>query len=207
MEVSVCLVPFRNDKRFIKLFELVRKAEKIKFEIIVIDNNAEKHFEWISEKLGMKYYHNRNKNQLAGAVNKAVFMAEAEYFVYLCTNHIRIFNNDWLFYMVNQIKRYDERHIMGGDIRPFKNVNHVQGGIYIARTKWLKENPYNEKAFPFTYMDVEICKKILKDKKKLFRIPLIHSSMGQWNKRSHDINKMNKRIKIVHSSTINQFTY
>jgi len=207
MEVSVCLVPFMNDKRFIKLFQLVRKAERVKFEIIIIDNNIKPHYEWIPEKLGMKYYHNKNKNQLAGAVNKAVSMAEAEYFVYLCTNHICIFSNDWLFYMLGQIKRYDERHVMGGDIRLFRNANHVQGGIYIARTKWLKKNPYNEKAFPFTYMDVEICKKIIRAKKKIFRIPLIHSSMGQWNRRSHDTNRITKRIKIVHSSTINKFAY
>jgi len=206
MQVSVCLVPFMNDKRFIKLFELVRKAEKVDFEIIVIDNNPSSHFEWISKKLGMKYYHNNNTGQLAGAVNMAVSMSEVEFFIYLCTNHIRIFSNDWLYYMVRQIKKYDIRYVMGGDIRAFKNANHIQGGIYIARTKWLKEHPYS-KTFPFTYMDVEICKQIVKDKKKMFRIPLIHSSMGLWNRRSHDTNRVTRRIKIVHSSTINKFSY
>jgi hypothetical protein len=206
MQVSVCLVPFMNSKRFIKLFELVQKAEKIDFEIIVINNNNSPTYKWISEKPGMKYYHNENKGQLAGAVNKAVSMAEAEFFVYLCTNHIRIFSNDWLYYMVGQIKKYDERYVMGGDVRAFRNANHVQGGLYIARTEWLREHPYS-KEFPFQFMDVEICKKIIKNEKKMFRIPLVHSSMGLWNRRSHDTNRMTKRIKIVHSSTINKFAY
>lgn len=206
MQISVCLVPFMNDKRFIKLFESILKAERVKFEIIIIDNNTNPNYTWVSKKSEMKYYHNKNKWQLAGAVNKAISLSETEFFVYLCTNHTRIFSNDWLYYMLGQIKKYDKRYVMGGDIKAFRNANHIQGGIYIARTEWLKEHPYS-KAFPFTYMDVEICKQIVKDKKKMFRIPLIHSSMGLWNRRSHDTNRVTRRIKIVHSSTINKFGY
>jgi len=203
--VSICFVPYKNDKNFLTILSSVKKTLIPNSEIIIIDNNPVDIYKSLCDKFNFKYHHNANKGQLAGAVNFAVSIAKGKYFIYLCTNHIYIYCADWLSYMVEYMERFNELYVMGGDVLPFRNKNHVQGGLYIARIAWMKKHPYNL-AYPFTFMDVEISKEIMKDRKKMIKIPLIHSSMfNEWNRRSHDSNMKIRRIKIAHSHQINNY--
>ena len=203
--VSVCLVPYQNEKKFLTILSSVKKTLIPDSEIIIIDNNPTDKYKLLCEKLNFRYHHNANKGMLAGAMNYAISMAKGKYIVYLCANHIHIYSNDWLSYMVKYMGKLNELYVMGGDVLPFRNNNHVQGGLYIARTAWMKAHPYSL-SFPFTFMDVEISKRIMKDRKKMIKIPLIHSSMfNEWNRRSHDTNMQMKRIKIVHSHLISNY--
>jgi len=203
--VSICLVPYQNEKDFLTILSSVRKTLIPDSEIIIIDNNSTDKYRLLCEKFNFVYYHNANKGILAGAMNYAISIAKGKYIVYLCANHIHIYSNDWLSYMVGYMERFNEIYVMGGDVIPFRSRNHVQGGLYIARTAWMKAHPYNL-SFPFTFMDVEISKEIMKDRKKMIKIPLIHSSMfNEWNRRSHDTNMRMKKIKIVHSHLIKNY--
>ncbi len=202
--VSICLVPYQNEKSFLTILQSAYKTLIPNAEIIIIDNNPTNRYKLICEKFNFRYYHNANKGQLANATNLAISMAKGKYFLYLCTNHTYIYCNDWLSYMVGYMERYHERYVMGGDVKPFRNHNHIQGGLYIARTAWIKQHPYKG-SYPFTFMDVEISKEIMRDRKKMIKIPLIHSSMHEWNRRSHDTNMKTKMIKIVHAHQITDY--
>jgi len=202
--VSICLVPYQNEKSFLTILSSVKRTLIPDSEVIIIDNNPTNRYKAFCKKFDFIYRHNANKGQLAGATNLAISIAKGKYFIYLCTNHIYIYCPDWLSYMTGYMDRFDERYVMGGDVRPFKNYNHIQGGLYIGRTEWLKAHPYSP-SHPFSYMDVEISKVIMRDRKKMIGIPLIHSSMKGWNKRSHDTNIKIRRIKIVHAHQIKDY--
>ena len=148
MKASICIVPFRNNKRFLEIFKQIKQTSG-EYEIIVIDNNARDDLRKLMT--GVKYFHNKNNGKLAGATNKAVSMAEGRYFVYVCAIHTRIYSNDWLSDMIKQMMA-NPKYAMGGDLRPFGSKGHIQGGVYIAKINWMRKNPYDEVKSPFTFM-------------------------------------------------------
>ena len=198
MKATICLVPFTDKPRFFKILKQVRRAKGIQFEIIVVDNSQtleiKKHL-----KKDEIYISNKNVGKLAGACNKAVARARGEYFVYLCAVHTRIYADDWLSYMVRQMESMDDRYVLGGDLRPFGAMKHVQGGVFIGRTDWMRQNPYDAKKHPFTFMDVYITKDAYRQRKKLLKLAKVFSSMKGWSQKNHTQNKTKKRFKIVHS--------
>ena len=198
MKASICLVPFNNQKRFFKILAQVRKAKGLAYEIIVVDNSPtteiKKHL-----KKDEIYISNKNVGKLAGACNKAIARATGGYFVYLCAVHTRIYADDWLAYMVRQMDQIGEKYVLGGDLRPFGSMKHIQGGVFIGRTKWMKANLYDEKTHPFTFMDVYISKRVHRQRLKMLRLGKVFSSMKGWSAKNHAQNKTVKRFKIVHA--------
>ena len=196
MKATICLVPFTDKPRFFKILEQVRKT-KGDSEVIVVDNSQTLD---IKNKLKDEIYiYNKNVGKLAGACNKAIARASGKYFVYLCAVHTRIYADDWLSYMVRQMNAMDERYVMGGDLRPFGAMKHVQGGVFIARTSWMRQHPYDEVKHPFTFMDVYMSKIAHRRRKKLLKLAKVYSSMKGWSQKNHAQNKTAKRFKIVHS--------
>ena len=191
-KATVCLIPFKNNTRFRKILSEVLRVTK---NIIVIDNNRESIFKQECNK--HTYRFNGNKGGLAGATNMAVSLCETEYFVYLCSNHIHIYDDTWLDYLVTQMDEMPEA-VMGGDLTPYKGRHHIQGGIFIARTQFLKDYPYDAEHYPFSYMDVFMSDKIVKLGFKLGEIGGIRSTLSKWNKFSEIRNAQNERFKIVH---------
>ena len=202
MRVSVCIVPYRNNKRFLHILSQVKKAAGIGFEIIIIDNNPRND---LKKLVGdVKYFHNANRGKLACACNKAVQMATGKFFVYVCSNHARVYSNDWLSYMVREMEKYKLpngklKFTMGGDLRPFGSTNHIQGGVFIVQTVWLRKNPYDEVKAPFMFMDVHISKKVIQTKGKILRLSGVYSGMKGWSRKNHIDNLGRKKFKIVHS--------
>ena len=203
-KVTVCLVPYKNDARFLRTLEAVKKAGMVDWEIIIVDNN---YVSDIKQKCGIsetvRYFHNANKGQLAGATNVAIRESQANYIVYVCTNHVKIYSNDWLRHMVEYFAdaRKKRDFVLGGDIRPVGHGSdrHVQGGVWIGYVPWLLKYPYDEKKFPFTFMDVYISRTAVRDRKQLLQIPGIHSVMEGWRKRDDASNTVVKKYKIVHA--------
>jgi GT2 family glycosyltransferase len=198
MKASICLVPFTDQKRFLQILSQVRKAKGLAHEIIIVDNSPtmdiKRHL-----REGEIYISNKNVGKLAGACNKAIKIAKGKYFVYLCAVHTRIYADDWLLYMVRQMEEVGDMYVLGGDLRPFGSMKHVQGGVFIGRTAWMRQNPYDEKKHPFTFMDVYLSKKILGSRLKMLRLGKIYSSMLGWSAKNHAQNKTLKKFKIVHS--------
>jgi len=193
-KVTVCLVPWKNHVKFRKVLSEVKRVTD---KIIVIDNNLEpvlKH-----ECNDVVYRHNGNKGMLAGATNLAVTLCETKYFVYLCTNHIHIYDDTWLEDLVEQMEAMPDV-VMGGDLLPVNKAMHIQGGIYIAKTIFLTQYPYNVKKFPFSFMDVEISAVITRKGFKMRGLKSIKSVMTKWGKFDKEKNDRTKQYKIVHGN-------
>jgi len=192
MKATVCLVPYKNHNNFRKVLAEVKRVTD---KIIVIDNNRESVLKYECE--DVVYRHNGNKGMLAGATNLAVSLCETEYFVYLCTNHIHIYDDTWLEDLIEQMDSMPDV-VMGGDLLPVGKAMHIQGGIYIAKTSFLTQYPYNVKKFPFSFMDVEISALITRKGFKMRGLKGVKSVMSKWGKFDKEKNDRTKRYKIVH---------
>ena len=194
-KATVCLIPYKNNASFRKILAEVKRVTD---NIIVIDNNRESIFK--GEVLGQRiqYAHNGNIGMLASATNMAVSLCETEYFIYLCSNHIHIYDDTWLEDLVEQMDNMPEKVVIGGDLIPYDKRFHIQGGVFIARTWFLKKYPYNAEENPFSYMDVKMSDKIIAKDYQMKSLKRVKSTMNKWNK-FHDIkNIQDKRFKIVH---------
>jgi hypothetical protein len=78
-------------------------------------------------------------------------------------------------------------------------MKHVQGGVFIGRTAWMRQNLYDEEKHPFTFMDVYISKAAHRRRMKLHKLAKVYSTMRGWSQKNHIQNKTAKRFKIVHS--------
>jgi len=84
--------------------------------------------------------------------------------------------------------------VAGGHIQPFGKETHLQGGCFIGKTSWFKKHPYDEKHFPFSFMDVYISRKIRGDGKKYANIEGVVSIMGEY--------KRLRKYKIIHAHKV-----
>lgn len=191
-KATVVFVPYKNHVRFRKILAEVKRVTN---NIIVIDNNPEPVLK--NECQDVQYAHNGNKGMLAGATNFAVTICRTEYFVYLCSNHIHIYDDTWLEDLIEQMDALPDV-VMGGDLLPVGKALHIQGGIYIARTIFLKQYPYNVKKFPFSFMDVEISALITRKGFKMRGLKGVKSVMTKWGKFDKERNDREKLYKIVH---------
>jgi len=200
-KATVVLVAYQNNKTFRKILQKILRADYDNYEIIVVDNNRLPHLKDCCKPA--RYFHNRNNGKLAGATNLAARQARCEYIVYVCTNHTIIYSNDWLKYMIEYMEEMREKknYVLGGDLRPEIRQRrvHVQGGVFIGLRSWMLKNPYNQRKYPFTLMDVDISRKVARSGAYMLRIPRIFSAMNGWKKRNHRDNIIKKKYKIVHS--------
>ena len=201
--VTVCLVPFENKKQFFKTLNRVREAEG-DFKITVINNSVEDYIVHPP----ITYRHHKNKNQLAGATNIAIKLCETKYFVYVCTNDVYFYSNDWLSSMVLEMEARP-KIAMGGTVLPYKDKPHVQGGLFIARTDIMKNNLYKYD-YPFRFMDVYMSRRLMEAGYKLGTIKSIYSiykskKIKSWTAENHKRNIKNKRYKAVHGHGLENF--
>lgn len=211
MKASVVLVPFRNMASFNRtLKEINTKTDYKDYEIIVVDNNiyTDSKCEYCGNIIkqpkhdNIRYFLNSNKGALSGAMNIAISQAKSDYIVYVCANHCHIYSSDWLSYMIACMDHAGALWVLGGDLQPYGSMQHVQGGVFIGRRNWMLAHPYDVKKTPFSFMDVYISKTALRDKKRLLRIPNIHSTMNKFTAKNDRDNQAVKKFKIVHSHII-----
>ena len=189
MKATVVIVPYQNDIKFLNILDRILEAEG-EFNVLVVDNNPKNKLSDIIRDYPVKYMFNKNKGMLAGAMNLAIGMIDTEYLIYICSNHTHITDNSWLIDMVDAMDK--QKADMGGTISPVtRGHNHVQGGVFIARTDKLRETPYNEKKFPFQFMDVYISDKFAEKGYKMIDIHIVHSVMGKP--------RIRKEQKIIHT--------
>jgi len=201
-QATICLIPYKNHDKFRKIFAEIKRVTE---NIIVIDNNHESVLK--NKCQDVEYYHNGNKGMLAGATNLAVSYCKTKYFVYLCSNHIHIYDDTWLEDLIQQMEEMPNV-VMGGDLLPVGRAMHIQGGIYIARTVFLTQYPYNVKKFPFSFMDVDISALITRKGLKMKGLRGIKSVMTKWGKFDEERNEREKKYKIVNSSrTLKKLIY
>ncbi len=188
--VTVALIPFENKKQFFKTLNRVREAEG-DFKITVINNSVEDYMVY-----PCTYRHHKNKFQLAGGTNQAIKLCETKYFVYVCTNHVYFYSNDWLSRMVLELEA-KPKIALAGTILPYKGKPHVQGGLFIGRTEILKENLYRYDK-PFRFMDVYMSWRLMEAGYKLGTIKSIYSVMKGWTAENHQRNLKKLRYTAVH---------
>ena len=194
--VTVCLVPFENKKQFFKTLNRVEKAEG-DFKITVINNSQEDYM----VPPPITYRHSKNENQLAGATNQAIQLCDTKYFVYVCTNHVYFYSDDWLSTMVAEMETRPEI-AMGGTVLPYRDEPHVQGGLFIARTDIMKNNLYKYD-HPFRFMDVYMSWRLMEGGYKLGELKSIYSiykstRIKEWTPEDHQRNLKNLKYKAVH---------
>ena len=214
---SIVLAPFNNNEAFKKVFLQVLTKTNFNFnelELIIIDNNIneenildiKKFLELYTTDYPIKYYNNRNNYQLAGATNKAIELSDSKWFVYLCSNDTYIYHNDWLKSMTEGLSDddYTKGFRIGGTIAHWPNFLpnpkdhvHVQGGIFIAFTEYMKNNKYSTK-FPFSFMDTNHSAHCIKQGFKLKHIASVFSSMATVNDRIHQENKTSNKYYVTH---------
>lgn len=222
-EVSIVLCPFENNDFFKRVFNhiIVRtRYDLSQVEILVVDNNTNPELkrdiaEFVHENgelCSIRYIENNNEGHLAQATNKAIEAADSRWFVYLCANDTYIYDPRWLQYLTGNMseEEYHAGFRIGGTVTPWPNHLapdkhfHVQGGIFIAFTDYLKGNPYSPK-HPFDYCDVMHSARCLEQGYHLKHLPRIRSHMGEVTKDWHDGNKQTKQYLIAHVPGLAQF--
>ncbi len=196
--VTVCLVPFENKAQFFKTLNRVRDTEG-DFKITVINNSVKDYM----VDPPITYRHHKNKNQLAGGTNQAIKLCETKYFVYVCTNHVYFYSDDWLSSMVAEMEARPKIAI-AGTVSPYKGKPHVQGGLFIARTDILKENLYRYDK-PFRFMDVYMSWRLIEAGNNLGTLKGIYSVMKGWTPENHQRNLKKLRYKAVHGHGLEAF--
>ena len=187
--MTICLVPYKNEKNFYRVLADVEKTiDYDRHKIMVVDNNS------IPLNVpGVLYYHHKNRFRLAGATNFAIQHTEDDVFCYLCSNHVRIYADDWADAIEDYIRDHD--YAMAGDLQPFSGRKHVQGGVWAGKTAILKRVPY--KQYDFSFMDVWITDELIKRGYKVGRIPFVKSVMAAMSEAERMRSK--RKYKIIHS--------
>lgn len=188
-KVTICIVEYNNKEQVDRILNEIftRTLGLEDYELILVDNNPIPVRSRKDKRI--KTIFNKNINQLSGAVNKAIDIAKGEFFLYVCGNHVHINSNDWLNYMLNGIKDGQ----IAGSVTPYDGTVHVQGGLFIARTQLMKDFKYDEIKFPFSFMDVDQCKRMLSAGINFIELPKMKSVMGFLPNKS--------KYKIYHSHT------
>lgn len=189
--VTIVIIPFKNDIRFFDILDSILESNG-EFNVLVVDNNLEPKIKRMVEEYPVKYVHNGNKGQLAGACNLAVRMIDTEYFIYVCSNHLKIYDKDWVDAMVKEMD--DSKADIGGTETRFDGKVHIQGGVFIARTEILKKYPYDSINFPFTFMDVALSDTLHNAGAKFLNMRNVKSVMGDY--------KRTMAHKVVHAHLI-----
>ena len=212
------MCPFRNNQYFKKIFTQVinnTDYDFSKIEFIIIDNNTDALLQQdlidflspYTNQYTIKQYQNRNIGQLANASNKAIELADSKWFVYLCATNTYIFQPDWLKHMTIHLSDIDyaNGYVMAGTIAQWPNYIpnpsmhiHIQGGLFIARTEYMKHNNYTMQ-YPFSFMDVIHSANALAQGKKLKSISEVWSSMATVNASGMDFMKKAGQFKIIHA--------
>jgi len=136
-----------------------------------------------------KYTWNQGYNVAhGGAINQAVSMANTDAVAYVCERHTTINDHSWLSDMINSIESPDIG--MAGSVQPcsFSSVAqadsdiiapqiHVQGGVWAARLETFTRFGYSYR-YPQTFMDVDICRRMLASGLTLANVPSVASVAG-----------------------------
>jgi GT2 family glycosyltransferase/ADP-heptose:LPS heptosyltransferase len=214
--LTIIIVPFNERSSFfheiiMQLRETNFDPQKLKF--IFVDNSTdESEKNYISKMIDIlkkrfplvKLIRNNNQKLLSGAMNKALEICDTELFIYLCSKHLYIYDNDWAKYLMSEMKAIgvrEEKYIIGGTISN-ETGPHVQGGAFIAYTAPLKEIKYDAEKFPMIFMDVDLCRRIIKKGFKLKQIDGMLSKMSNYTLKDHSKNIETQQYKIVHSHEI-----
>lgn len=224
MKVSIVLATFNNSVQFKRLMgQIVNLTDFYDYEreVIIVDNTEDelernKISEIVDEfipLIDIEFIRNDFNKMLANATNIAIDHAESDYMVYLCSSHTYLYHKDWLKHLIDNMEIVKkEPYAMGGCRASWPNSfedkrlhTHIQGGVFIAPTKIMKEYKYDEVKYPHSFCDVDICERFLKDGYKLRSIPKVFSIMGNIPKSHHESWKKTNKFYIAHSHSIPNF--
>ena len=161
--ISIILIPHNNAERFTTRMQrdvlpTVRAHPLWKFQVIFIDNSDEHNKQQynFSEDTNVEYeYVWPGNNIMYGpAMNIAVSMCRHPYFVYICSNHGRMYDASWIDDLINPLINNPNIAMTGslyGSCEPSvmgfaDNLPHIhiQGGIFGARTEAIALHPYTD---------------------------------------------------------------
>lgn len=161
--VSIILIPYNNSNRFQTRLEreilpTIQAHPDWNFQFIIVDNSDDDKrpsYQFFDEHTLNHAILWPGRNLLYGpAMNLALQACEYPYFVYLCSNHGRMYNPTWIDDLINPMLQ-DEKVAMtgshyasgwGGDRFGFSSQLpkiHIQGGVFGARTAIMKSYPYS----------------------------------------------------------------
>ena len=145
----------------------------LEFETICVDNSSSPLD--ISHQVNIYKWNNGENKYYAGAMNQLVQLSNGDIMVYICTNHGRMLNVNWLLDIIRPIVKYG--CAMAGDI---SDRVFIQGGVFAAKISALKDVPYStDKDFVHLYSDHYIGKALRDKGYRLSGVPSIRSVWRQ----------------------------
>ncbi len=197
--VSLVLIPFRSSERAMTRIERdiapTLEACRLPAELIVVDNSSRPSPLILSTLAAAGVPHiyrwlGRN-DQYGPAINWAAQVARFDRLIYVCAEHGRMLHPSWLPDIIAPLE--DERVGMAGCIQPSGDAprkvgdiarqpgvrdEHIQGGIFAARTATLRTQPYSAE-YAHLYSDLWISAAMQARGLQLVHVPSI---ISLWRK-------------------------
>lgn len=205
MHATICLVPFNNPTSFHRIVKQLSESLKLyKDELIVIDNSTNlanrllnRLICWFySETMRIRYFEGEDKKSLSAATNRAASLARGHWFIYMCSNHSWIYDNNFVDYLCSEMEHHNAD--LGGTISVVCR-RHVQGGVFIAKSTTLRRHSFRSEFYPMDFMDVDLSQMYEKLGKKIIHIPEMISMMGKIPACMHEEWQRTKDVKVCHS--------
>ncbi len=163
--VSIILIPHNNAERFNTRMQrdvlpTLKAHPSWQFQLILIDNSDEdkkQQHDFLKEhNIEYSYAWPGNNIMYGPAMNIAVSMCKHPYFIYICSNHGRMYDATWIDDLINPIIQ-NNKIAMTGSLYPSCNPAdmgfahhlprvHIQGGVFGARTEAIAVHPYTHDA-------------------------------------------------------------
>ena len=197
--VTIILIPHNNSDRFKTrmhrdVLPTIQAHPLWKFQLIFIDNSdADKKPEYdFPEEKNIQYINIwPGDNIMYGpAMNMAVEKTIYPYLVYVCSNHGHMYDSTWIDDLVNPIVQ-NSNIAMTGSLYPSCHPSvmgfpshlphqHVQGGVFAARTETLVTYPYTaDQRWKHWGSDIFQCYQLLSAG---FKIHNVNTIISVWRK-------------------------
>lgn len=185
MEVSVILIGFNNPDQVQERIDMIRAAEGVTTEVILVDNGAP----LTACRKDADVYLDCARNPWAGpAIHMGCMHAKYPTVAYVCSHHLRVRRRTWLAELVKPVL---EGAALAGDLReigcgpaalgmPYSDQDlayrfHIQGGVWAGHRDTLRACPPDAR-YPHGYEDVVRSWKVLHLGGRLAHVNTVYST-------------------------------